>query len=285
MRIDLKTGKLPTVSLPIRFLLTGIILLSTTLTSPAVAQDFRIETEVFQGDSTEPISENLTLFSGNLILDFMLPTDRSRFPEEIVVYQSREKQFVLLDTRRQTKAFVLEGDVLRIIAAMQSSNIGEDENDFLFHPTFDETYDPSSGLLSLESEQLSYHVKGHRPDDDNVLPRYFEFISQFARLNATDPRRMPPFARLKLNHSLKKFGFIPDEVELTLVPSLESHTEQIRLKTKHNVIWQLSEKDHQRVASAKRYWMEFEEVTLSEYRTLQQTAPALQQTNDGSTNR
>lgn len=261
-------------------LMIGIALISNTLIQTATAQDFRIETEVFRGESNEPISENLTLFSGNLILDFMLPTDRSRFPEEIVIYQSREKRFVLLDTRRKVKAFVLEGEVLQVIAALQSSNIGDDKNDFLFHPEFDEQFDSTAGLLTLESDQLTYRVRGERPGEDNSLHRYYEFISQFARLNATDPRRMPPFARLKLNQSLKKYGFIPSEVELTLVPSLEPPSDPIRLRTTHNVIWQLSEKDKKRIDSAKRYWMEFDEVSLQEYRNLQQTANLPNNTDD-----
>jgi len=76
-------------------------LLTYCCVGASIAQDFRIETEVFRGESTEPISENLTLFSGNLILDFMLPTDRTRFPEQIVIFTSDERKFILLDTRRR----------------------------------------------------------------------------------------------------------------------------------------------------------------------------------------
>lgn len=258
----------------------GILLIGHSLSTCIMSQDFRIETEVFRGESTEPISENLTLFSGNLILDFMLPTDRTRFPEEIVIYLSQERKFVLLNTRRRVKTEILEGEVLQVLAALQSSSIIDETNEFLFHPEFKENFDSSSGLLTMESEQLSYEVRGKRPKEDDQLHRYFEFISQFARLNATDPKRMPPFARLKLNTALKKHGLIPEEVRLILIPSLDAAAEPIILRTTHNLISPLSEKDEKRIASAKRYWMDFKLVSLAEFRNFQKTSFLFKGTED-----
>ena len=261
------------------FALTAFVL-AQTLVSNSNAQDFRIETEIFQGTSNDPISENLTLFSGNLILDFMLPTDRTRFPDEIVIYISDERKFVLLDTRRRIKTELLEGQVLQLLASLQSSTIATEDNDFLFNPEFEEAYDNSSGLLTLQSERITYEVRGKRPKEDSMLHRYYEFIGQFARLNATDPKRMPPFARLKLNAALQKYGFIPDEVRLTLIPSLADNSNPIVLKTTHNVITELSEKDEKRIASAKRYWMEFKDVSLGIFRNYEKTALLPQNTED-----
>ena len=262
-------------------LLIGLVLLSTPSLPPAlIAQDFRIETEVFRGEENELISENLTLFAGDLILDFMLPADRTRFPEEIVIFQSRQKKFVLLNTRRKIRTEIFEGEILQMLAALQNSTIVDDKNRFLFHPVFEERFDRSSGILTLESEQLTYRVKGSRPKDDNTLHKYYEFIGQFARLNATDPRRMPPFARLKLNSALKKHGFIPDEVQLKLIPSLDAPSDTIELRTTHNVMSRLSEKDEKRIQSAKRYWMDFDPVSLAQFRNLQQTAKASGKTED-----
>ena len=92
---------------------------------------------------------------------------------------------------------------------------------------------------------------------------------------------MPPFARIELNASLKKYGFIPKEVQVSLIPSLDPPSEPIQLKTTHSLMWELSEKDKQRIASAKRYWMEFEEVSLSEFRQLQSaTVAKAEKTNE-----
>jgi len=256
-------------------------LLTYCCVGASIAQDFRIETEVFRGESTEPISENLTLFSGNLILDFMLPTDRTRFPEQIVIFISDERKFVLLDTRRRIKTELLEGQVLQYLSTLQSSSLANAENNFLFHPEFKEEYDHSSGLLRLYNDQITYEVRGERPKEDSILHRYYEFIGQFARLNATDPKRMPPFARLKLNTALKKYGFIPGEVQLTLVPSLTEATDPIVIRTTHNVITELSAKDEKRIESAKRYWIDFKNVSLGEFRNFQKTALLPKAEEDG----
>lgn len=251
------------------FIFVGVVMLAPAV----VAQEFRIETEVYRDGESEPIAENLTLFSGNLIIDFLLAADRTRFPEEIVVYQSNEKRFVLLNTARQIKTEVIEGEVLKILAALQSSSMASGDNEFLFHPNFREHYDVSSGWLTMESPQLTYRTRGDRPTS-NQLHRIYEFLDQFARLNATDPRRMPPFGRLKLNAAIKKYGFIPEEVEVTLIPQLDPPAEPIQLRTRHALMWELSDKDQQRIESAKRYWMDFRRVTLAEFRGLEQTADA-----------
>ncbi len=253
----------------------GVIMLAPAV----VAQEFRIETEVYRDGEAEPISENLTLFSGDLIFDFLLAADRTRFPEEIVVYQSSKKSFVLLNTARQIKTEIIEGEVLKILAALQSSSVASGDNEFLFHPVFDEQYDVTTGWLTLQSPQLTYRTRGQQPGRTNDLHRYYEFLDQFSRLNATDPRRMPPFARLKLNAAIKKYSFIPEEVEITLLPRIDPPSDPITLRSRHTVMWQLSDKDQQRIESAKRYWMDFEKVNLAEFRGLQ-TAEATSDSTD-----
>jgi hypothetical protein len=232
------------------------------------AQEFRIETEVTNLDTNETVSENLTLFDENIIVDFMLKPDKTRFPVEIVAYVVNEKRFVLMDTMRKVKTELVESELLKILAALQGSAFVNDDNRFLFQPEFEESIDPSTGWLELRSPQLIYRMRGQRPENELALHKYFEFIDQFARLNATDPRRMPPFARLKLNQSIKKQGVIPEQVEMTLVPDKLGNEPEIRMCSKHVVMWELSETDRQRIESAKRYWMEFENIGLKRYRGL-----------------
>lgn len=249
---------------------TGLLMIASTLVpvSEISAQEFRIETEVTNVDTGETVSENLTLFDDHIIVDFMLKPDKTRFPVEIVAYVTNEKRFVLMDTTRKVKTELVESDLLRILAALQGSAFVDDENRFLFRPEFEESFDSSTGWLELRSPQLIYRTRGQRPVQELALHKYFEFIDQFARLNATDPRRMPPFARLKLNQAIKKQGVIPDEVEMTLVPDMLGNEPEIRMRSRHVVMWELSETDRQRIESAKRYWMEFENVDMKRYRGL-----------------
>jgi hypothetical protein len=235
---------------------------------PAIAQEFRIETEVRSADQAEPISENLTIFDDNLIIDFMLKPDRTRFPTEIVVYVRNEKRFVLLDTARKVRAEVIDAELLKILAALQGAPFINDDNRFLFHPEFTETRDPVSGWIELRCPRMHYRLRGERPENEMALPMYWEFIDQFARLNATDPRRMPPFARLELNKAIKNYGIVPEEIELTLHPQADRDDNPLRVSTRHVIMWELSRTDFERVESARRYWMEFAPVSLKEYRQI-----------------
>jgi hypothetical protein len=249
----------------------------------AAAQDFRIETEVIDAVSGDVISENLTLFSGNLIIDFMLSPDTTRFPSEIVIYDTSLKRFVLMDTARKIRTEVADTDLLKILVALQGSHFVDETNEFLFRPEFEESYDQSTGQVELRCPRLTYRMKGTRPAQDVALHRYFEFIDQFARLNATDPRRMPPFARLKLNQAIKKHGVIAEEVEMCLSPDAEGERPEIRIRSKHVAMWKLSEQDRERIESARRYWMEFKNVGLKEYRDIEESVAALPAGEDGET--
>ncbi len=244
------------------------------------AQGFRIETEVTNRDTGETVSENLTLFDDNIIVDFTLKPDKTRFPIEIVANIVNEKRFVLMDTTRKIKTELVESDLLRILAALQGSAFVDDSNRFLFRPEFEESFDDSTGWLELRSPQLVYRTRGQRPEQEMALQKYYEFIDQFARLNATDPRRMPPFARLRLNQAIRKQGIMPDEVEMTLVPDKLGNQPEIRMRTSHVVVWELSETDRQRIESAKRYWVEFENIGMKQYRGLDVEATAM---TDGTT--
>ena len=234
----------------------------------AIAQQFRIETHVYRQGVEEPISENLTLFNENEIFDFMLRTgkDETRFPKEVVIYLKGEQRFVLIDIDREIKTELLERDLIKIITAMQNAGIANKNQSFFFNPEFEEHFDIGSNWLTLSSDMMTYRAHGKRPQDDLLLDVYFDFMNQFARLNATDPRRMPPFARLRLNEAIKKYGFIPDQVELQLKAEALDMENSIQLRTEHVLIPKLSNTDLERIRSAKRYWLDFEDVTLGEFR-------------------
>ena len=239
-----------------------------TLASSSIGQEFRIESYVYRAGVSEPVSENLTLFTENRIFDFMLKTDQTRFPQEIAIYESDKKQFVLLDTARRTKVRIAESELVNMLAALRVSSADEDNYRFLYQPDFEETYDAASGWLTLRGEQLVYRAKGTRPEQGIALQKYYEFIDRFAQLSVTNPRQLPPFARLQLNSALKKKGILASDVEVTL--QLNSAAEEpLEMRSEHVVMWELSDTDLARIKSAERYIEEFTDVSLREFRKLE----------------
>src|SRR5262249_38161721 len=82
---------------------------------PAVADDFRVETEVHAEKQTQPVSENLTLFNGATAYDFEL-TD----PPKTTIFDTTGKQIVMLDPGRQVRTTITRDDLLHFVAALQT---------------------------------------------------------------------------------------------------------------------------------------------------------------------
>ena len=80
----------------------------------------------------------------------------------------------------------------------------------------------------------------------------------------TDPQRMPPFARLKLNQTIKKYGLVPASIELT-VKSGNSNRANVEASSQHTISMSLTSQDLDRIKFAKKSWTQFRQVELPEY--------------------
>ena len=244
---------------------------------PTAAQEFRIETEVFVAGESIPSSKNLTLFSERLVFDFLIDPSASGDKEandgdrtkEIVIYDSQQSRFHLLNVQTEQKLVVTQAELLRMLQMLRSNEDLKKKAPYLLDPAFAEQYDVATRWLELRSDNVTYRTRGIDPENEVALEQYHEFIDQFARLNATDPRRIPPFARLKLNQSIKKYRFIPQLVELSMVVGEGERQQEIKAKTKHYLSWELSDSDRKRIQQARSKLVRFEEVTMAEYRNLQ----------------
>jgi hypothetical protein len=241
-----------------------------TLTAVAVdAQEFRIETEVFDGKGEAKAnlkSQNLTLFSNGRVYDFSTPDqskDAGGDPTEIIIHDRLSQTFDLLDVRRQVRTTVTHEELINFVAAIQVEPRLVKKDPFLFAPKFEQTYDEDSQWLTLSSSRLTYRATGAKPSDAAGLNDYQQFADWYVRLNAVRPGAFPPFARLQLNKAIAEFGFVPKEVQLSFKPSaLESRIERV---SRHYIVWQLSQTDRKRIDSANEMKIRFPKVSLQEY--------------------
>lgn len=259
-------------------------------------QQFRIETEVFDQDQ-QVMARSLTLFDGNKVYDFLMtstgnetggrdaakptadgqvdgPADSGqpsnagliRFRvEEVVVMDHGRQRIVLLDQQQRHKLEIGHSELLSMVASMQASEALRARDAFLLEPKLTESFDPPTGELELASPRLSYRALGQATAEPQVLAQYYLFADWAARLNATDSRKLPPFARLQLNQAMKRRGWLPTEVSLELTTLTQ---QQIRATAKHHTLIQLSANDRQRIESVEKQLSEFPAVSLSRYRHL-----------------
>ena len=81
---------------------TGLACASLVSPTSSLAQ-FRIETEVYLGESSDPVSQNLTIFDKHMVYDFQMSNEAQPKPVEVVIYDMREKYFILVDTKRNVR--------------------------------------------------------------------------------------------------------------------------------------------------------------------------------------
>lgn len=239
------------------------------LAAPSIGDDFRIETQVYSGRQTKPISENLTLFTDKVVYDFLFDQEDASKVSEIVIYDLDKNRFVLLDTERELKLEIQSADLIQLLTSLKMSEPWRDKYPFLLAPAFEVKYDEPLQRLEMTSKYIAYSVKVESPAKAQAFPVYGRFIDAYAQLNATDPQKLPPFARLELNRELKSRRLMPTEVEMTMeIPNQGLGSTHISAISKHSAIWQLSKTDHERIDNANKCWTKYRNSSLAEYRHL-----------------
>jgi len=229
--------------------------------APALADDFRIETKVYVGKETEPASEDLTLFRGEQVYDFLSK------PREITVFDKPRSRVILLDPARRVKAEVTMERIMAFSDKLRTWCGKQDDPllKFAAEPSFDQSLDNTSGELVFTSPFLTYRVATVKAGTDDIARQYVEFSDSYARLNAmTSPGSTPPFPRLKIDEALFLSHAIPSKVELTMPPR-SRWGKPTMVRSEHSVNWRLLESDQQRIQEAEEFLAVFTPLTLERY--------------------
>ena len=239
------------------------IALSASALLPVVAvgqqpDEFRVETDVFAGDSKVPVSETLTLFVGDVIYDFLLTK-----PEEITILDVRRSRLVLLDRDRRVQTTLTMDKLQRITAGMKL--VGEAEKKEIFVPEAAPQFDEETGEVVLQIGGLTYRALGIKPKQPAAARSYREFADWYARLNAARRLNLPPFARIALNRALSDRGLLPKKVSRTVVMRQQLVDKKTKAHSQHSFVWKLSNSDRKRIESAGTLQASFKAVSIHEY--------------------
>lgn len=245
------------------------IVLATTalMASTGRALDFRIETDLFIGSDKEPFCENLTLFSGGQVYDFLLTGSK-----EITIYDPKRGQFKLLDTERKLKSNISTQQLLEKVAATEEE-IAKGNDSFMravIKPNFEskveefEENGESRVRITLTSKEIIYKVVGSRPEHAEAVHAYRQFGDFFARFNSVRLGGFPAGARLALDQSLAERGLVPIEVERTdITPG-----GKLERRSRHLINYILSKQDLQKITNAGNYLTKFESVDFEKHRLM-----------------
>ncbi|MEZ6093172.1 MAG: hypothetical protein R3C03_02885 [Pirellulaceae bacterium] len=239
--------------------------------SIAVGQQFKLDSQVYVEGQPEPIANSLTLFDDGFVYDISLDPNDSTMIVEAVVYDSHAKSFDLIDMAQKRRVRIEQFELVRMVENLRQSGMKEPHLKELVDPQMVKDVDLASNEVSLHNAIIRYTAKCFKPDDSSILTTYYEFLDQCTRLSASDPRRLPPFARLELNQTLKQYSLLPQEISLK-VSGGDFYDGDISLQSKHTLIMSLSDQDRSRIQHLKKAWVEYEKVTLAKYRNIERTA-------------
>jgi hypothetical protein len=227
----------------------------------ATADDFRVESKIYSGDSDRPVSDSLTLFHEGRAYDLLSS------PPEITIFDLAQSRIVLLDTTRRIRTEVTTSlltsfvDQLRVRASRQADPILK----FMAEPKFTESVE-KDGQLSFSSPHITYRVRGNRASNPAVVQGYREFADWTAQLTTLIRQGgQPPFPRLAVNASLERRGWLPDEVERTINDPNRPRGKPAVMRSTHKFETKLYSADLKRIEEADGYATEFKLVDIKQY--------------------
>ncbi|MEQ8790060.1 MAG: hypothetical protein RIC55_27435 [Pirellulaceae bacterium] len=231
------------------------------MTESLDAQNFRVKTEVFAEQQRQPIAENLSLFTNDAVYDFSLKGG------DTIVFEPGRGRFILLDDARQMKTEMPLEVLGRYVADLQAEGVKGDKK-FLYDPQFAVSYLGVRRKLELTSDHIIYRAVGAQPPAEfaNAVTRFRQFTDWTARLNATPPGTMLPFARLELNSELHSRQLIPEEVEVVYISPTQP-SQRVTYRSKQAFTWELTAQDQQRLDDVQDQLAKFKFVEWSQFRT------------------
>jgi hypothetical protein len=246
----------------IHLLLAFTCAISVTLAAvtPSLAQEFRIETDVYIGEEETAASHTVTLFEKAAVYDF------SDNPKQIVIYrgesEGRPAQFILLDPKSQRRTDIEVDRVEKLMEKLTRWAAAQKDPMMQFHaaPSFEEKFDVEGRRLTLSSPQWTYRAATIAADNEPALKRYQEFTDRYAELTAMLYKSPPPAPRQALNAALAKHGVVPVEIQRTT-----GGDDKNAVRTTHLFSWRLSREDRSRLDEAQAFLANFKKVDNREF--------------------
>ena len=201
------------------------LMIATTV----AAQEFRVETDVFVGNETEPVAQHLTLFTGNLVYDFAL-----RRGDEVTMLDTQRGRVVLMDLGKKIQTEISTQTLLEFTAEIR--RIALTKKNGVVSLEFTSKYNVDAKTVELTSDHVTYSATAIEAQQPEAVHRYREFADWYARLNAVRPGNMPPFGRLRLNRELANQDWLPQSITRTLVVDKLVRRRQ-EASSKHLVGW------------------------------------------------
>lgn len=243
------------------WLLSGVA--ASAVTPPAAlpsGPSFRVETELFEGDSVQPAARHLILFDAGVIYDIRLDDERSA-----TMYDPTRGRVILIDRVRHQQTVLATTDLTLATAQLRAAAAGEGKGDRFgldAKVTSGEQSKPSDPeTLQIRFGGVRYRTTTLNVNQVEIAHAYNEFAVLAAQLNVLRRRGVPPFARMTLGKHLAEAGQLPLAMELEVRNGLKKE----RYRAHHLVVERLSDRDRKRIHELGNILAQCEEVSFEDF--------------------
>ncbi len=237
---------------PLVLLLVGFVVICR-------ADDFHIESSVYNGKDPKPVSQNTTIFRAGIVYDYL--SDKS-----VAVFDKPRGRFLLVDPVRHVKTEVKTDELQRFCDELQERAAKEKNAyvKFVSNPHFDVSIDEKTAELLLKSPHMTYRVSTLKAESDDAAQQYREFSDWYARLNAMT-NHTPPFPRMVVNEELLNRGLVATQVQLTIPQQVVNLGQGVSLRSEHQIKWKLLKLDLDMITTTETQLGSFKPVSLEKY--------------------
>lgn len=258
----------------------------------AVAQDFHVDTEIFDLHAPPPkrvaakapkpelVGACESLFHAGKVYD------HNRGLKQMTIYEPAQARFVIVDDSRSLATRIsfdeITDELLQARAAAQARLAEPEKWDlaeaqaafirFQLKPDFQEKFNSGAQppVLDMTSPMVEYHVSCARHNAPEAIKAYLDYADWAARLSFVTRRNgMLPDARLAVNAALRRRNLLPVKVTL-----LTRDANGVHFRADHRFGWELN--DHNRKMIT--HWDEKATAKSTKYVSWEEFFKATQQT-------
>lgn len=223
---------------------------------------FRVETEVFAGDSIQPAARHLILFDSGVIYDIRLDDDRIA-----TMYDPARRRVILVDRLNREQVVLSTEELLTATARARAAIEQEGRAEYfgllsqVSELEKDEPGDPQRYQIAFgDTTYTTTTIAVRKPQ---IAAAYNHFATLASQLNVSRQIGLPPFARMTLGQYIADMGQLP--LATTLELKLKRGVKPQRFRSQLQVVEQLSLVDRERIAEFGRVLADCKPIDLADF--------------------
>ncbi len=224
---------------------------------PTTAPSFRVETDLFEGDSSSPQSQHLILFDGGVAYD--LPVGLG---DIITVFDIPRGRVVLLHKTTRVRTSISTEALIQMAAQTRAAaeqsgaagNLGLEAKIAAGNA-------PDSVVVSFGNNR--YEATGQNVNNPLIAAEFSTFTSWAARLNIARHLGPPPFARITLAEHFASQNQLPRDLTLSVRQGLKART----YRAQHMLVERLSDLDRAKISDVGGMLASYQEVEFGSFPT------------------